>query len=343
MKRANATGSIYKLSGKRRKHWAVKVTTGYSDDRKQVRKYLGYYETRKEALEALEHYLANPDAKDMTLQEAWEGWCEAFQGSDSTVAGYKTMFKKASKYHDRKLSDFNLDMMQEIVSMPPNTYGTAHISKNMLASLFDYGFAHDACPASRKELLKYIVTPEKKQAKRGEDKLFTPDQIQDAIDAHWVLAVVLLFTGMRRSELMSLKREDLDFESQFISIKKSKTSNGIRYVPIPDRLVTWVQEWLDLAPTMKSWEGIIGRYWNVYSTNGHTPHDCRHTYITMLVEAGVDDRLVKTLVGHAGGVTTDVYTHYSRERMLDTVNNVLNKYLPDIKDGREDYTETLSA
>ena len=45
----------------------------------------------------------------------------------------------------------------------------------------------------------------------------------------------------------------------------------------------------------------------------HRPHDTRHTCISLLAEAGVDDRMVKKIVGHKGqGVTQQVYTHLYR-------------------------------
>ena len=45
MRNPNNYGSVFKLSGNRRKPWAVRVTTGWSKDYKQQYKYLGYYTT----------------------------------------------------------------------------------------------------------------------------------------------------------------------------------------------------------------------------------------------------------------------------------------------------------
>ena len=59
MKNQNGTGSIYKLKGKRRKSWAVRIS--YQDDTGVMkRKYLGYFETKKEAQETLFNYNKNP-------------------------------------------------------------------------------------------------------------------------------------------------------------------------------------------------------------------------------------------------------------------------------------------
>ena len=71
--------------------------------------------------------------------------------------------------------------------------------------------------------------------------------------------------------------------------------------------------------------------------------NCRHTYISILTESGTDERVVKALVGHAGGVTADVYTHYKDVELVREANRVFSKYLPDIVDGTEDYSDRIAA
>lgn len=53
------------------------------------------------------------------------------------------------------------------------------------------------------------------------------------------------------------------------------------------------------------------------------PHDTRHTCISMLVSAGVDDRVVKKIVEHKGqGVTQTIYTHFEIDELLDAINRI---------------------
>ena len=55
----------------------------------------------------------------------------------------------------------------------------------------------------------------------------------------------------------------------------------------------------------------------------HRPHDTRHTCISMLTEAGVDDRIIKRIVGHKGqGVTDIVYTHLELPIKLEAINKI---------------------
>ena len=46
MRRGNGDGSIFKLKGRRRRPYAVRVTVGWTDDGKQKYKYIGYYEKK---------------------------------------------------------------------------------------------------------------------------------------------------------------------------------------------------------------------------------------------------------------------------------------------------------
>jgi integrase len=55
----------------------------------------------------------------------------------------------------------------------------------------------------------------------------------------------------------------------------------------------------------------------------HTPHCTRHTCISLLTAAGVDERIVKKIVGHKGqGVTQQVYTHIEIEELLTEINKI---------------------
>ena len=75
MRRANGEGSIFKLSGKRRKPYAVRITVDYTDEGKQLYKYVGYYSTKTEAKNAMREYLVNPfnlDHKSTKLKDVYD-------------------------------------------------------------------------------------------------------------------------------------------------------------------------------------------------------------------------------------------------------------------------------
>lgn len=55
----------------------------------------------------------------------------------------------------------------------------------------------------------------------------------------------------------------------------------------------------------------------------HRPHDTRHTCISLLTMAGVDDRIIKKIVGHSGKTVTEmVYTHFEIAPLLEAINMI---------------------
>lgn len=55
----------------------------------------------------------------------------------------------------------------------------------------------------------------------------------------------------------------------------------------------------------------------------HTPHECRHTFASMLDSAGINDTVCRMLLGHARqGVTKAVYTHKSLRELRKAINKL---------------------
>ena len=114
LKRGNGDGSIFKLSGKRKKPFAVRITIGFTIDGKQKYSYLGYYKTKTEAKKALNEYLTKPfnlEHKDFTFMNVFEEWSKTHKLSDETFKAYKAVFNRCINLHKKvfreiKLSDF---------------------------------------------------------------------------------------------------------------------------------------------------------------------------------------------------------------------------------------------
>ena len=316
------------MSGKRRKPWVARLTTGYDDQGSQKKVMIGTYATKKEAQAALDAYLYVPERpKEMTIKEAFEGWKAQTSCSIGTIQAYESGFRKLKRIYNVNASEVDLDMLQDAVDTPPVTYSTAKVIKKVLSSCLDYAFAHDCCAASRVGLLKYIKMPKREQ--KAERQIFTDDEIQRCIDDRAFVAVILLFTGLRRDEFLNLKLEDIHLDQGWLHVSKSKTDAGIRDVPIPDRLVPFFKIYIDSGLIGMSRRQLEVHWWQEYNClENHTRHECRHTYITKLTEAGIDQRYIKMIVGHAGTITEDVYSHVSMDKLRAIVNEVFGSLLP---------------
>lgn len=55
-----------------------------------------------------------------------------------------------------------------------------------------------------------------------------------------------------------------------------------------------------------------------------TPHCCRHTCISLLAEAGVDQTIIKKIAGHSGAMslTEKVYTHFDVQELVKAINQI---------------------
>lgn len=163
-------------------------------------------------------------------------------------------------------------------------------------------------------------------------------RIDPSKSMHLAVALCVL-AGLRRSEALALTWADWDGSG--VSVDKSlgdggetmptKSAAGRRYVPCPDQLnailrramgfqrLAFGDGWRDSLPVAGN-DGAFYRphsashWWRVHREGDFgvscTLHDLRHSYITMLAEAGVHPKTMQILAGHASPeLTLSVYTH----------------------------------
>jgi site-specific recombinase XerC len=142
-----------------------------------------------------------------------------------------------------------------------------------------------------------------------------------------VAVLELLYdSGLRVGELCALDRGDLDGMAGLLRVRHGKGGRS-RVVPVAARAVRAVEQSLasrtdsEQALFLNSRQARLGPR-SVYRMverhfPGAHPHLMRHSYATHLLEAGADLRSLQELLGHARLATTEVYTHVSREHLLE--------------------------
>ena len=149
---------------------------------------------------------------------------------------------------------------------------------------------------------------------------------------------MLIYNGVRVSELLDLNKENVHLSEQYFDVIDSKTENGIRKVPIADKVLPFYQRWLHdcsdceyLIHTLDSQHFTYYMYYhNVFQPLmfrlhiDHTPHCCRHTTISLLAEAHVDQTTIKKIVGHSGAMslTERIYTHLDVPALVEAINQI---------------------
>ena len=148
-------------------------------------------------------------------------------------------------------------------------------------------------------------------------------------------AIVELFygSGVRLSELHSLNRNTIDFRAMTMRIVgKGKKE---RIVPLTAQAAALSQEYLRRkkdasadAPLFSNVKGqrlsrrhieriVAAELSRVSQQKKRSPHVLRHSFATHLLDGGADIRAIKELLGHASLSTTQVYTHLSKEHLLN--------------------------
>ena len=150
------------------------------------------------------------------------------------------------------------------------------------------------------------------------------------------LIEVLYATGLRVSELVNLKPQDLNLESGYLTTTGKGRKQ--RLVPLGDEAASWVARYLKesrpallkkrasprLFVNARGGTGLsrVG-FWKILTAYGRqagigkslSPHVLRHSFATHLLDRGADLRAIQMMLGHADLSTTQIYTHILDARL----------------------------
>lgn len=325
MRLANGTGTVSKLSGKRRKPWCAKRFVGWRvDDEKKtaypIYKTIGCFAKKTDAYKALLHAVKHPEAERerITLEQVYEEWSAVHYEkiSASTKRVHETAWAHLQYLHTTPIAEIRTRDIENAIERdnPPRTIRPR--CSSLLSLLYKYSIAHEYCDRDYSKLADARGSMESEIVR----KVFTPPEVETLFTKGDVISDMILvgvYTGMRPGELIGLKISELD--GAFFRIAGSKTKSGLfRDVPIHRDILSIVERNAVKSAKFDSTRLFVrddGKpiYYAMYrdAMNGHTPHDTRHTFITYAKRSGVDELAVKRIVGHSTkrDVTADVYTH----------------------------------
>lgn len=351
MRLPNGYGSVIKMSGKRRNPWMVRKTAGWHYDAekdKQVQDYIiiGYAKTKAEGLRMLAEYNENPfDTRSakMTFSDVYEEWSKRKYPtvSESNVKGYIASYKACSLLYNRIFKDLKLSDLQNVIDSCGKNYPTLKKIKILFNQMYEFALKNEICNKDYSSFVDIAQYKDRNPNKYDRNKFERAeiDRIwEQKDDPYYQIILMLLYNGTRISELLDLKKEHVHLDEQYFDVIKSKTENGLRKVPIADKVLPFYQSWYDSCPECKyllhTEDGKHFKYRNYYDSYfiplveqlgiKRTPHCCRHTCISMLAEAGVDSTTIKKIVGHSGAmtVTERVYTHLDIQVLVNAINKI---------------------
>ena len=338
-KRANGTGSVYKLSGRRRKPWVACVTVGWvedPDDANKVRQkvyIIGTYRTRNEGLIALAEYNKLPfdtDRANMTMHEIYEYWRSIAGKSMSkhTLSTYHSVYKKLSALHD---TPYRLIKTSDVESIIVDETPSIKKECQMIIKHLDVTAAKLDIPTKN---ISQGMSPVAEPLRRSK-VIFTEDEIDklwSVVDTEPYAGIVLvyLYTGLRRSELVGILKSNVDLDNWTMTGGIKTKAGKNRLIPIHPRIRPIIKEIYQqsqsdlLLPVCSV--TIHNRFQTVMDHLGmnHIIHETRHTFRTRLYNAGVDRLVIDKLCGHAGNgsVGDSVYTHLSADQLMAAIKKL---------------------
>lgn len=298
--------------------------------------------------------------KDITVREVWKEVDDIYVLRAETQRKLNGQFNKYIRCKDKLLknvtradiiTDLNKmvdqasnDTIQRVLSIWKKIYGTAiakdYINKDITTNI-KAPISHKLRPQKRNEEINEQII--EKLSKALEKSLKYDIEKQQANS----ILLMLYFTGMRPGELFALTKKDINLKENTISINKElgydenrnaiirpcKTGMSHRTIPIPNKLNQVVSNLMDnksdiLFPNRK------GNYYNIadLGTRYHAIakrigidfhfYQCRHSFITNLVYAGIDLKTIQELVGQSIDQTTIGYVISSKERQKNAINMI---------------------
>lgn len=359
MRNPNGYGTVYKLSGKRRKPWIARVTTGWepvfnkkkgTEELRQTYQTIGYFEDKKQALDALALHRLNPVSPklNITLGEIYEEWSVNKYEliSKATADNYRAAWNYVSKYKNIKFKELRSSHIQTIINACHKDQKSESTLKNikiLTNMLYNYAVENDI---TNKNYAQFLKIP---KIEKEEKQIFSDIEIkileENADKVEWVDTVlILIYTGMRISELLGLTKFNIDLKNDMITGGVKTDAGKNRPIPIHPKIKKYVENWYS-----KNGQTLICKsdgskfrtkyfreeiYYKIFDeklidekgrplVRKLTPHCCRHTFASLMAKAGVDTLYIQRIIGHSDYATTaNIYTHTDIDELKKAIGKI---------------------
>lgn len=242
--------------------------------------------------------------------------------ADNTVKTYVHHFECfINHYHDIAPTDINENEVREYLKiLVRENRSNSYINQSINSIKFYY----EAVMGMPNRF--YAIERPRKQ--RQLPKVLSKQEIMDLIEAtnnikHRCIVSLLYSSGLRRSELLKLKIEDIDGKRMLITINGAKGNKARITVLSPSLLKELRIYYKEYRPRTYLFEGPTNKPYTASSVlklianaaikagiqKKVTPHMLRHSFATHLLEDGTDIRHIQLLLGHNSTKTTEIYTH----------------------------------
>ena len=292
IKRPNGSGTVYKLQGRRSRPWVAAKS----------RVIIGYYQTRKDALEALER-LAGKDLTErynMTFREVFEAWKEEHykEIGPRGVESYNRAFDVFQPLHDARFRSLRTADFQAVMDKyADKSHSTCSKYKQLVTQMSAWAIREEIATTN---FAKFIHLPENV---KKEKEIFS--------DYHETYVIGGEKTAAGRNRAIPIRPEGRAYFAYFAArAKGTLLLSGYTGQQVPANFRR--RDYYPLLEQLK-----IER---------KTPHATRHTYASWARRSGMATDILQKILGHADYSTTaNIYVHADISELIAAVDTADEK------------------
>lgn len=300
----------------------------------------------------------------ITFMEYTETWFKTYKEGKlkpTTLSGYKSNLKRhiypaiGHLHFDEITTDTIQQFLTDRQDLARNTLHTMLV---LISEVLDSAVEDELLPKNPAASKRLFIPSDKKNRRPAlsleelKDVIRQLQEVKDPLCRR--MLALMLFTGMRRGEVLGLRWEDIDFENGMITVNRAvtyspnqpivttpKTSNGVRTIPLNPQLKEFLEPCDtkgyilggDKPLTKMVFTRVFKDIQKAVDLHGATPHVFRHSYLSMLNQAGVDPKTIQRIGGHGNFMLTyNLYVHSSDEQIMDADKRVTGLLTGKMKD-----------
>lgn len=328
MKLENSYGSVQLIDkkSKRRNPYRIRITTGWTDEGKQLYKTIGYSSSRKKGQQMLAEYYNEPynlEMNNFTFEDLYKSWYEYKINtniSDKTKRQYDSFRKHYRHVENKPFNEINLKDLQSIIDNNnlTNDYESKVIGiyrqMHKFAKANNMKIGNDISP-----LVVYspYIKPNLHQPFTDKEISLLWNNRNEIID----LVLINIYTGIRPGEFFAISKVE---DNYFITGSKTEAGKN-RVIPLNNKIKDIFHKTYKngILREIKNEDRYYHRYKSKMAEIGlnNTPYSARHTFASLTHRAGANELITKVIMGHkSNDITKDVYTHKNIEDLIKEVN-----------------------
>ncbi|WP_368532779.1 tyrosine-type recombinase/integrase [Cytobacillus horneckiae] len=380
MEKVINVASYQKYKTKQGDKWMFKLSVGIDPETgKKLMTTRRGFKTKKEAQAAYMKLKQEIDSgllskQSLLFEDVFKEWWDIH----SKTVKPSTKYSKISKFQKHilprfgklKMKDITKGYCQRVINEIAKEIDSVNDIKIQANLVFKYAVKMDYI---LKNPMEYVTIPKKEESflanEEDERNYWTKDELKQFLKLakehmskqYFMMFYLLIYTGMRKGELIALTWDDINLNEQTININKTmffekgkeiiqtaKKYASIRVIDIDTHTTKLLSNWKvkqkeslladgittkpqyvlfrsDLRPLRLAYPNeLLNSFITVYDLHRITIHGLRHTHASMLFEAGASIKEVQARLGHKDIQTTmNVYTHVTKTMSQKTAENFL--------------------